>query len=316
MKKVARLGIFFSILLLCVFTCSIEYVSATHLKVVSNFHDIYLPLIAVSPRSFSFASLGDSQSGTGDLLKATLEIKNLKPNLVIFNGDLENSTGVTVSEMTSKLGVFKTAGLFDITMFVRGNHDNIISGSPNLWQTFVPLTYSKIYENSIFIGLDIPGPKIVISQDQYAFLDNNLTYAEGLGLTHAFVFFHSPEYCVESQHCTCQTRLANCTPQQFIDIINRHPIISAIFHGHEHILGWVHIDNTRILSNTHPYEEFFTSPAALNKSYYGDVYPNRIDYYSKGNEIVYADVIVQGSSFMINFYKVGLGLVWSKTFTK
>ena len=59
------------------------------------------------------------------------------------------------------------------------------------------LTYSFDYGNSIFIGLDVPGDIYLLTQAEVDFLDARLTYAENAGLTHAFIYFHGPEYCVE-----------------------------------------------------------------------------------------------------------------------
>ena len=295
----------------------------------------------VNPNGFTFASLGDSQNGTSQLLSVDNAIAALNPNLVLFNGDLADSSGVTTSEMTSKTGVYKTTGLFDKTFFVRGNHDNNITGSANLWETFFStypnvkflpngvtnyvaidsnstyLTYSFIYQNSMFLGVDVPGDADLITSAQYTFLDQRLTYAESIGLTHAFIWFHGGEYCVESTHCGCASKLdGSCTPTAFVNLINKHPVVSATFHGHEHILGWIHMDSSRVPSLTKSYEEFFTSPSAADITYNSYIYPNRVDYYSTSNNASYAGVSVNGNSFTVTLYKVGTGAVWSKTFTK
>jgi hypothetical protein len=96
--------------------------------------------------------------------------------------------------------------------------------------------------------------------------------------------------------------------------------VSATFHGHEHVLGWVHMDNTRVSSLTHPYEQFFTSPSG-GGSYTSYLYPARMDYnyypMASSGETGFAMITVNGSSFTINIYKVGITApVWSKTFTK
>ena len=294
----------------------------------------------VNPNGFTFAALSDSQSGTSTLLTVDNAIAALNPNLVLFNGDITDGNGVTTSELTSKTGVYKTTGLFDKTFFVRGNHDDVVSGSANLWESFFStspnvkilpngvtnyvaldsnstyLTYSFIYQNSMFLGVDVPGDADLITSAQYTFLDQRLTYAESIGLTHAFIWFHGGEYCVESQHCGCSTKLdGSCTPTAFVNLINKHPVVSATFHGHEHILSWTHMDNARVPSLTRSYEEFFTSPAATY-TYNSYIYPNRVDYYSNTNAPAYAYVSVNGSSFTVNLYRVGTGSVWSKTFTK
>ena len=60
-------------------------------------------------------------------------------------------------------------------------------------------------------------------------------------------------------------------------IINNHPIVSATFHGHEHVLSWTHMDNTRVSGLTRSYEQFITSPAG-GVTYNEYVYPDRVDY--------------------------------------
>jgi hypothetical protein len=227
---------------------------------------------------------------------------------------------------------------------VRGNHDNELSGSASLWESFFTsaarplpsgitnyvgfssdstyLTYSFDYGNSRFIGLDVPGDASLLTNSELTFLDNRLTDAESRGLTHAFIYWHGPDYCVESQHCTCTAKLdGSCTPSNFIAIVNKHPIVSATFHGHEHIMGWVHIDNTRVPNVTHPYEEFITSPAGGTLSYAQYIYHNRIDYYyplgTGANDMAFGTLDVNGSSFTFSLYKVGTTIpVWSKQFTK
>lgn len=49
-----------------------------------------------------------------------------------------------------------------------------------------------------------------------------------------------------------------CTigPTALVNVIDRHPIVSATFHGHEHTLAYTHLDGTRLTSLTHPVEEF------------------------------------------------------------
>jgi hypothetical protein len=296
--------------------------------------------------TFSFASLSDSQNGTSDLLKVSNQIASLNPSFVIFDGDLADSDGVTTSEMTSKTGAFKTAGLFDRTFLVRGNHDDHISGSAALWETFFStspniktlpagvtdyvaldsgsayLSYSFVYGNSMFIGLDVPGDADLVTSAQYTFLDSRLTYAGSIGLVHAFIFWHGPDYCVESIHCGCTAKLdGTCTPSAFITVVNKHPIVSATFHGHEHIMGWVHVDNTRVPGVTHPYEEFLTSPSGGYLSYAGYIYPDRIDYYyplgTASTDMGFGTLTVNGNSFTFNLYIVGTTApVWSRTFTK
>ena len=292
-----------------------------------------------SQTSFRFASMGDSHVQTANFTKTVNQIKSLTPSFILFNGDLEID-GVVNTEMDPMTNILKNANLYNNTFFVRGNHDDHLSGSATRWQNYFStaarplpagvtnyvginptstfLTYSFDYGNSRFIGLDYADSP---TNAQYTFLDQRLTDAENKilnpNLEHAFIFFHIPEYCVESNHCACQT-VTGCTNTTFItSIINKHPIVSATFHGHEHILGWTHMNSARVPSLTHEYEQFITSPSGLSYAY--TPYPNRLDYYSSDISIGFGSIDVNGSSFTVNLYHVGSTtpiLAWSKTFTK
>ena len=171
----------------------------------------------------------------------------------------------------------------------------------------------------MFIGLDTPGDVDYLTSTQLTFLDSRLTYAENAGLVHAFIYFHGPMYYVESVHCDCPTRTdSSCTPTTLISVINKHPIVSAFFHGHEHILGWTHIDNTRLAAVTGSFEEFLTSSSG-STNYNSYLYPARMDYtyMAPTDTQVFATITVNGNSFTVNFYKTGTDIpVWTKTFTK
>jgi hypothetical protein len=301
--------------------------------------------------AFTFVSLGDSHGNgaSGDQTKnfATTisQVVGFHPAFILHNGDMEDD-GVNTSQLDPMVAILKNAGLYNQTFIVRGNHDDHVSGSAKLWESYFStatnikilpvgvmnyvasdssstfLTYSFDYGNARFIGVDVPDDVNSITSAQYAFIDQRLTQAESLGLVHAFIFFHVPEYCVESTHCSCTAgNDASCTPASFIDLINQHPIVSAVFHGHEHIMAWVHMDSTRISNLTHPYEEFFTSPSG---GYYytynpGTLYPARVDYAytNMGSLQGFAAISVNCTSFRVGMYKDGTTTpVWSKTFSK
>jgi hypothetical protein len=289
--------------------------------------------------TFSFVSMGDAQGAAANFTTTLNQVASLHPDFVIFNGDLEND-GAAIAELNPMATALINAGLYGQTFLVRGNHDNHQAGSASLWEGFFAsanrplpagvsnyvaidsnstyLTYSFDYGNSRFIGLDVPGQAELLTSAQYDFIDQRLTEAESLGLLHAFIYFHGPEYCVESNHCTCIAKNdGSCTEADFIALINKHPIVSATFHGHEHILGWVHMDGARISNLAYSYEEFFTSPSGGETS--NDfLYPARMDYtymemgFSQG----FTAVTVNGYSFTFSIYKNGTTApVWSRTFT-
>jgi len=296
----------------------------------------------VSQGVFNFISMGDGQAETVSFTATVNQISTLHPELVIINGDL-GYTGVVSTEMDPMVAALKNAGLFNQTFAVRGNHDNKISGSAALWESYFEtspnirvlpagvtdyvsldsnsdyLNYSFIYENVMFIGLDVPGNVDLLTSTQLVFLDARLTYAESRELDHAFIFFHGPLYCVESTHCDCSARTdASCTPAALVSVLNKHPIVSATFHGHEHILGWTHMDNTRVVGLTGNFEEIFTSPSG-GWTYNDYLYPDRMDYtYMDMEESqAFARISVNGMSFTVDIYKVGTSApVWTKTFIK
>ena len=204
---------------------------------------------------------------------------------MIFNGDLEDY-GVVDTEFDPMIEALKGTNLYDKTFMVRGNHDDTVEGSAALWESYFEtepnlktlpagvtdygsldsssdyLNYSYIYGNSMFIGLDVPGDVELLTETQLSWLDARLTAAESLGLTHAFIYFHGPMYCVEDTHCSCTAKTdGSCTPADLVTVINNHPIVSAFFHGHEHILGWTHMDSTRVPGLTGSFEQFITAPA-------------------------------------------------------
>jgi hypothetical protein len=284
--------------------------------------------------------MSDAQLMSTNFTKTVNQIATLSPDLVIFNGDLEYD-GVRSTELKTMVTAIKNAGLFNQTFLVRGNHDNHITGSAGLWESYLEtapnikvlpegvtdyvslnsssdtLNYSFIYGNAIFIGLDVPGDVgDNMSSAELTFLDTRLTYGESRGLDHAFIYFHGPIYCVSNAHCACTTKTdASCTPSTLVSVLNKHPIVSATIHGHEHILGWVHMSSARVAGFTSSFEQFLTSPAGgiIN----GNIYAARVDTYMNiGESQGFASILVDGASFTVNFYKVGTSApIWSKTFT-
>lgn len=161
-------------------------------------------------------------------------------------------------------------GILDKTFVTRGNHDgsdtagwvsrfNITSiasrvGAINLSQLNTNLTYSFDYQNAHFAGVDLPeGDVDSMAATQLIWLDQDLTAAEDRGLTHAFLFWHGPEYPIGSHCCNSYPALTQ--------MLDRHAILSATFHGHEHSVAYVHMDSSRYSNITHPYEQFISGDA-------------------------------------------------------
>jgi hypothetical protein len=137
---------------------------------------------------------------------------------------------------------------------------------------------------------------------QITFLDQDLTAAEGRKLTHAFLFFHGPVYAV-SGHTSCAVRSCATTPTviQLIAVLNRHPIVSAIFNGHEHLQAYVHMDNTRVPEITHPFEEFITGSAGAALHNCAKTYR----YDACDSVPGFATILVDGPRFTVTQYMQG-----------
>jgi hypothetical protein len=267
--------------------------------------------------SFRFVSWGDTKTGLSVLASLSNQANSLNPVFTIYSGDLCDS-GFTVSCMDAwknAMNGYSDNGMFDKTFPVRGNHDSsdtagwqayfdlrataLRIGATNYTELNEDLTYSFDYGNSHFIGVDVLGDATVLSPTQISWIDNDLAAAEQRGLTHAFIYFHGPIYCV-ANHCFCALR--DCgTPTiiaSLIDVFNRHPIVSATFHAHEHTYAFVHIDSSRISEVLHPFEQFVTGdagagPAGCSKTY-------RFDYCMDAHGFVTVDVF--GNTFTISFY--------------
>ena len=223
--------------------------------------------------SFRFIVWADTKTGTADLTTESNQAKALNPppNFTIYSGDLVDS-GFAAGPMAT----WKTAmnggtnnGMFDISFVVRGNHDTTdpasfaaffnydavaaTVGATNLTQQTKNLTYSYDYGNSHFVAIDVPDDATLITPTQIAWADSDLAAAEARGLTHAFLNWHGPIYPV-AEHC-CPSVPA------VIDMLNKHPIVTATFHGHEHTNAHVRINSTRYPNCTHEFDEFIEGAA-------------------------------------------------------
>lgn len=288
---------------------------------------------AQAQSSFRFVSWADTKSATADLSELSDQAALLAPDLTIYQGDLESS-GFTLSGMNAwkeamdgqLTGSTAPNGMFDITFPVRGNHDEYDTGG---WQAYFEfqatanlvgatnytnmpgeedLTYSFDYENAHFIGVDVTGNASAITSAQVTWIDDDLTSAEARGLTHAFIYFHGPIYCVDG-HCSCSQRVCSISSsvQNLIEVLNQHPIVSATFHGHEHTYAHTYIDEARIRPEgtfegvTHPFHQFVTGSAGAG--------PNpcdpalRCDYNMPETGFVTVDV--NGPIVTVTFYRQG-----------
>jgi len=270
---------------------------------------------------FRFTSWADTKSGTAVLASLSRQAKPLNSAFTIYAGDLESagSTTTGLNSWKAALNGNVDNGTFDRSFSVRGNHD---ASNSSTWQNYFNFagvasaigttnysvftlnqTYSFDYSNAHFVGIDDVGAAPLITAGQINWLDADLAAAEARGLTHAFIFFHGPLYCVETVHCSCTTRTCatNSTVASIIAVLNNHPIVSAIFNGHEHVLAYVQVDSTRIPSATHQWEQFVigTAGAELYECDLGA----RTDWCAA--KPGFATIDVAGPTFAVNVFAQG-----------
>jgi hypothetical protein len=272
---------------------------------------------------FRFVICSDTKTGLNDLSTLSNQIKALNPIMALYPGDLCES-GAT----TDCLDLWKAAldggmsnGLSAITFASRGNHD---SSSTSTWQSYfdfsavastigathyssyaADLTYSFDLGNSHFVMIDSPisGASSMDSRT-INWLDDDLAAAESRRLTHAFIASHAPIYYVDGH--------ADTVPENLITVLNKHTIVSATIHGHEHVLAYVHIGSTRIQAVTHQFEEFVSGGAGA--SLYNCA-GGRSDWCQAS--FGFFLINVSGSSFSVDAYLEGtMAPVKSWTFSK
>jgi hypothetical protein len=269
------------------------------------------PLADSGPQAgngFRFVSWGDTKSATSVLNALSPRAKALSPLFTIYNGDLVES-GFAAGPMA----VWKDAlnggtnnGVYDQTFTVRGNHDSADTpgweayfnqkatadrvGATNYASFETNRTYSFDVGNSHFVAVDVVGDVTLMTAGQLSWMDADLGAAEKRGLTHAFLYWHGPVYPV-AEHC-CASNPA------VIDVFNKHPSVSATFHGHEHTYAWVHVDKTRYANLTHEFEELITGDAGAGPQ----ACSSRTPDYCQGKNHGFVTVDVSGKSFSVNFF--------------
>jgi hypothetical protein len=263
-----------------------------------------------SAMAFRFISWADTRSGISTLQSESKQAITLDPDFTIYVGDVCKNRFTMSCFTTWKKALTggSTNNMFDITFAVRGNHDSGSSiwksafdiarvasnvGATNFSTLDTDLTYSFDYENSHFVGVDVLGDATKMTPAQIRWVDNDLTAAEKRNLTHAFLFWHGPIYPLAA-HC-CSTNPA------IISMLNKHPIVSATFHGHEHVVAYTHIDSSRIANCTHEFEEFVSGTAGASLH---TARSNRYDYWL-GKTQGFIMVDVSGTDFTVFVYSSG-----------
>ncbi len=228
---------------------------------------------------FRFIAWADTKTGTSTLESESKIVNRLNPAFTIYPGDLINCTSSTnpscfsngFSTWRNAFNGRGTNNLLNKSFITRGNHDAntdtlwrakfnfaataVRMGAAHYTEQSQDMTYSFDYGNSHFIGIDMPGGGVTtMSSAQITWLDKDLTAAEGRGLTHAFLFWHGPVYTMDGHCCKVAS-------PALVNVLNKHPIVAATFHGDEHVVAYRHINRSRIPGITHEFEEFISGDA-------------------------------------------------------
>jgi hypothetical protein len=300
------------------------------------------PAPVKSESAFRFVVWGDATDLLPYVVTNAAQIRQLDvpPRFSLFVGDLYD-TGFSltaVEALRSAMDGDEINSLSGTLFPVRGNHD-IIGGAVATagWQSYfdvakrvaggdaskgVPgiggsnytcmaggdsLTYSFDYQNAHLVGIDTPGDVTLVTASQLTWLDSDLGAAEARGLQHAFLFWHGPVYSCGSRHGGIDA------PASLIAVLNKHPIVSAVFGAHAHVTAWTRMHTNRLASITHPFEAFIVPPVAEVLASLPDT--NRCDY-GFGNLRGFTTVDVQGLSFTVSFHVQDDPVPrWTRTFS-
>ncbi len=287
---------------------------------------------AISPSTpFTFVAWGDSRGSTSGAVN-TMVLSTLSnqaqglipaPAFTIFAGDLCDgfdtsctSTGTDGWEYALNGGSANN-GTSRITFPFRGNHDD----NAALWDSYFAgrdaavaaiggtnfnsypadgpeRTYSFDYANSHIVGIDMPRGDIAsITSGQIDWLDSDITAAESRGVTHTFILDHGPIYYVDDHSST--------PPARLINVMNKHASISATFHGHEHVMAYVHADSSHISGVTHPWEEFVTGGAGAPLYNCKTSRLTGATDYCEDQSNGFVSVEVSGDTFTVSLYLEG-----------
>ena len=150
----------------------------------------------------------------------------------------------------------------------------------------------------------MPGGDIsTMTSGEITWLDADITAAEARGVTHTFVMDHGPIYPINEHWDTPSSSL--------VTVMNKHASISATFHGHEHVLGYAHIDSSRVSGVTHQWEEFVSGGAGAPLY---SCTSGASDYCT--STMGFMTVDVSGPTFTVNLYFQGQSVpaeTWSFT---
>jgi 3',5'-cyclic AMP phosphodiesterase CpdA len=276
--------------------------------------------LAADPGSFRFVSWADTRANAEVLEQLSRQVRALplQPALTIYVGDLVASrwSADLVRHFDAALDGGSQNGLGAVTFRVRGNHERHASNVSE-WQEYFDgagvaraagasgyselrrdLDYSFDYGNSHFVGLDVTDDLHQLDlAAQLAWLDQDLRAAAARGKVHAFLFWHPPVYTVTREHAAPDD---SSQARAVAELVNRHPIVSATFHGHEHLFAYVHMDRSRVANLAHEFEQFITGAAGA--PLYACL-PGRFD--ACAPQQGFAAIDVDGLAFTVSFYRLG-----------
>ncbi len=144
--------------------------------------------------SFSFAVLGDNQSGGDEYRELVKRVMEHTPDFIINTGDMVSS-----ARRVFWADFWEKSDLITVPYFLTvGNHDVNDEKSEKLYKEQVDLPGNELYysftvDDSLFIVLDsnIPGQDRKITGEQYKWLEKVLQTSSQ---KHKFIFVHHPLY--------------------------------------------------------------------------------------------------------------------------
>ena len=286
--------------------------------------------------SFRFVAWADTRGNNPVLTRLSNQVKgmNTQPALTIYPGDLiPTNSSLTVLQRfqnwQTALDGGNNNGMSNKTFASRGNHDlpdtvtwvsffqfgplsdpNSVAakvGVTNYQVLNDDLTYSFDYQNSHFIAVDGTGNANTITAAQIAWMNQDLTAASCRGIKHAFLFWHGPIYTVNGHMSSLPTAL--------VMMLNDQPILTATFHGHEHVLAHTTMDHTRASQLTNLVFEQFVSGGA-GAGFYSCT-AGRSDFCDTVYGFVVIDVL-SDTQIKAGFYKDGqtTPIIPEQTYTK
>ncbi|MCJ7817581.1 MAG: metallophosphoesterase, partial [Candidatus Thorarchaeota archaeon] len=281
---------------------------------------------------FRFVSWADSRDETDvshtGFEPIAIRATAVNPAFTIFEGDLCYNSTISCVDGAYEVDGWKALAGAEIvakTFVTRGNHEgDTIENWRSLWDfqtmaTTVGATnyaergedtdFSFDYGNSHFVTLDNQeGDVDTLTSDQIIWLDNDMTNAEtrmGVNLQHIFVFWHSAVYSVTDTH--------RATPSsQLITVINNHPLISAMFFGHEHVTAYIHVNNTRarVGGLTVDFEEFINGRSGAPSQ----IVVDPVNFNVSINALTQIDV--SGTNYTVKFIAGNGTILFSQEFNE